>query len=250
MIEDENELAEALDAFFAEGLITEVLHVVRSGKEATVYCCAAGAQTGRELLAAKVYRPLEERSFRNDAIYQAGRNRPLGRRDKLAIERKSRHGRSMQFGVWINSEYQTLQMMRTAGAQVPEPISRSQSAILMEYFGDASGAAPMLSRVSLSRGEAEPCLRAIFHTVALLLENHFVHGDLSPYNILYWSGAPVVIDFPQAVDARFNPNAQELLERDLDNVCGYFSRFGIRADGRRLADEMWRRYRAGMLQTG
>src|SRR5262249_30536335 len=152
---------------------------------------------------------LEERSFRNDAIYQPGRNRPLGRRDKLAIERKSRHGRDLQFGVWINSEYQTLQMMRAAGAQVPEPISRSHSAILMEYFGDASGAAPMLSRISLGHGEAESCLRAIFHTVALLLENHFVHGDLSPYNILYWSGAPVVIDFPQAVDARFNPNAQE-----------------------------------------
>ena len=250
MIDDENELADALDAFFAEGLITEVLYVVRSGKEATVYCCAAGAQTGREFLAAKVYRPLEERSFRNDAIYQAGRNLPLGRRDKLAIERKSRHGRSMQFGVWIHSEFQTLQLMSSAGASVPEPISQSQSAILMEYFGDASGAAPMLSRISLGHGEAEACLRGIFQTVTLLLKNHFVHGDLSPYNILYWSGTPIVIDFPQAVDARFNPNAHELLERDLDNVCGYFARFGVRADGRRLAGEMWRRYRTGMLKTG
>jgi RIO kinase 1 len=246
----ENEIEDALDAFFADGLISEVLNVVRSGKEATVYCCTAGASTGKNLLAAKVYRPLEERSFRNDAIYQPGRNRTLGRRDKLALERKSRHGRDLQFGVWINSEFQTLATMRAAGARVPEPYSQSHSAILMEYFGDAGGAAPMLSRVTLSRGEAEACLRQIFRTVTLLLENHLVHGDLSPYNILYWSGQPVVIDFPQAVDARFNPNARDLLERDLDNVCGYFARAGVRADGRRLANEMWQRYRTGMLQTG
>ena len=43
----------ALDQFFTEGLITEVLHVVKSGKEATVYCCQAHRSTGVELLAQK-----------------------------------------------------------------------------------------------------------------------------------------------------------------------------------------------------
>ena len=246
----DNEIEDALDAFFAEGLINDVLYVVRSGKEATVYCCTAGASTGREFLAAKIYRPLEERSFRNDAIYQPGRNRPLGRRDKLALQKKSHHGRSLQFGVWINSEFQTLATMRAAGASVPEPLSRSHSAILMEYFGDGEGAAPMLNRVSLSHGEAEACLRRIFQTVTLMLENHLVHGDLSPYNILYWEERPVVIDFPQAVDARFNPNARELLERDLENVCSHFARFGVRPDSRRLCEAIWQRYRTGMLSTG
>jgi RIO kinase 1 len=246
----ENEIEDALDAFFAEGLITEVLYVVRSGKEATVYCCAAGALTGREFLAAKIYRPLEQRSFRNDAVYQPGRDRTLGRRDKLALEKKSHHGRNLQFGVWINSEFQTLATMRAAGAAVPEPLSRSHRAILMEYFGDASGAAPMLTRVALGRGEAESCLRLVFQTITLMLANHLVHGDLSPYNILYWSERPVVIDFPQAVDARFNQHARDLLGRDLENVCGYFARLGVRTDPQRLAEAMWQRYRAGMLGTG
>jgi RIO kinase 1 len=246
----EEETAEALGAFFADGLITDVLYRVRSGKEADVYCCAAGAPTGREFLAAKVYRPIEERSFRNDFLYQAGRNRTLGRRDKLAIAKKSRHGLSMREGVWVNSEFETLSEMHARGASVPEPISRSHNALLMEYFGDAEGAAPMLQRIKLERGDAERCLRRIVATVTTMLDAHRVHGDLSPYNILYWSGEPFVIDFPQAVDARFNPNAYELLMRDLENVCDYFARLGAVANSRRLASEMWRRYRAGALGTG
>ncbi len=246
----DEETAEALGAFFADGLITDVLYRVRSGKEADVYCCAAGASTGREFLAAKVYRPIEERSFRNDFLYQAGRNRTLGRRDKLAIAKKSRHGLSMREGVWVNSEFETLAEMHAHGPSVPEPISRSHSALLMEYFGDADGAAPMLQRLKLERDNAEHCLRRIVATVTLMLDSHRVHGDLPLYNILYWSGEPFVIDFPPAVDARFNPNAYELLMRDLETVCDYFARCGTVANSRQLANAMWRRYRAGALGTG
>ena len=57
---------------------------------------------------------------------------------------------------------------------------------------------------------------------------HRGHGDLSPYNILYWSGEPFAIDSPPAVDARSNPNAYELLMRDLENVWVYFARLGGR----------------------
>ncbi len=234
----DEETAEALGAFFADGLITDVLYRVRSGKEADVYCCAAGASTGREFLAAKVYRPIEERSFRNDFLYQAGRNRTLGRRDKLAIAKKSRHGLSMREGVWVNSEFETLAEMHAHGPSVPEPISRSHSALLMEYFGDADGAAPMLQRLKLERDNAEHCLRRIVATVTLMLDSHRVHGDLPPYNILYWSGEPFVIDFPPAVDARFNPNAYELLMRDLETVCDYFARCGTVANSRQLANAM------------
>jgi RIO kinase 1 len=60
--------------------------------------------------------------------------------------------------------------------------------------------------------------------------------------VLVWEDGPVIIDLPQAVDARTNRNAHMLLERDLDHLCRYFARHGIDRDSRRLADSLWNRY--------
>ena len=38
------------ESFYEDWLITEVLHVVKSGKEATVYCCRAHPHTGEKLI--------------------------------------------------------------------------------------------------------------------------------------------------------------------------------------------------------
>ena len=66
------EIDEALlDAFIGDGSITEVLYVVRSGKEATVYCCrGAGGESGR----GESVPSFQRRNFHNDAIYQVGRD--------------------------------------------------------------------------------------------------------------------------------------------------------------------------------
>jgi RIO kinase 1 len=213
-----------LDAFVGDGSITEVLYVVRSGKEATVYCCRGAAEFGGGLVAAKVYRPLERRNFHNEAIYQPGHDAALSRRDKLALHKKSRHGRDVQYGIWIHAEFQTLRVLFEAGADVPQVFSHSNGAILMEYFGDEEAAAPMLSRATLPRETADQLLRGIIDNVAIWLRNNLVHGDLSAYNLLCWDGRVVAIDFPQAVDARFNPNARALLVRDLENVCTHFTK--------------------------
>jgi RIO kinase 1 len=237
-----------LDAFIGDGSITDVLYVVRSGKEATVYCCRGAAEFGGGLVAAKVYRPLERRNFRNDAIYQTGRDAAMQTRTRRALANKTRHGRDVQYGAWINAEYQTMRMLYAAGADVPEVFSRSNGAILMEYFGDEEAAAPMLSRVTLPREGADLVLRRIIDNVTLWLTNHLVHGDLSPYNLLYWEDRIVAIDFPQAVDPRINPSARSLLSRDLENVCGYFTKYGIRADAARIANALWANYQAGRLR--
>ncbi len=253
------EIEEALEPLFAEGLITEVLGIVRKGKEANVYCCRGSDLAGREYVAAKVYRSLEQRGFRNDAAYQTvvgkagedrflrGKGRPLGSRLKRALTNKTHFGREIQSGMWIHSEFDTLRMLHAVGADVPEPISCSSSAILMEFIGDGGKAAPMLARVHMSPEEATVCLRRIIDNIGLWLRCDRIHGDLSAYNILYRDGGIVVIDFPQAVDARFNPNARHLLERDLENICGHFARVGLHPDSRRIANEMWGRYRVSEL---
>ena len=41
-----------------------------------------------------------------------------------------------------------------------------------------------------------------------------VHSDLSPYNVLWNGHEHRIIDFPQAIDPRFNSSAQRLLVLD------------------------------------
>ncbi len=230
-----------LDMFFAEGLITEVLGLVKIGKEASVYCCQAGSELGGGLVAAKVYRRRQYR-FKNDAIYQEGRTRGMEGHLRRALKRKSEIGRQVQTGSWINHEYETLDLLYEAGADVPRPLASRGDAILMEYIGDSESPAPRLVQVAPDREEAEALFEALLANVELWLATNRVHADLSPHNVLYWDGRLVVIDFPQAIDPRFNSSARDLLHRDVDNVCRYFQALGVPSDPWRLAEDLWRRF--------
>jgi RIO kinase 1 len=230
-----------LDPFFADGTIVEVVGELKSGKEGTVYVCRANEATAEELLAAKVYRSRTLRNFKNDAIYSQGRS--FGKaRENRAVKNKSAVGREIQYGAWLNHEWDTLRTLSAQGAAVPRPYARAQSAILMEYIGDERGAAPALQQVQLAPEEVRPLLVQALDGVELLLRHNLVHADLSPYNILYRPGRLTIIDFPQAVNARINTHAPELLSRDVHRVCAYFMRYGVHVDPERIARHLWSRY--------
>lgn len=241
----ESELLAALEPFRKEDLIGDVLHVVKSGKEATVYCCQALPSTGLELVAAKIYRSREHRDFKDDSLYQAGRH--YGSSARRAIAARNRFGLAAMYDAWIAHEFATLHRLHAAGCDVPRPISRHGSALLLEYIGDERGAAPPLARVRLAPREARPLLDRLLHNVGLLLACDRVHGDLSPYNVLYRAGDVVIIDFPQAVQPQTNPHAYELLLRDVEQLCRYFERYGVRTQPRRIADDLWLRFQFGEL---
>jgi RIO kinase 1 len=238
---DESSQLSSLRTFYDEWLITDVLNIVKSGKEATVYCCRAHPSTGTKLLAAKVYRSREFRNFKNDAVYQEGRV-ILDKRLRRAVKKKTQTGREVQFASWVEHEFQMLNLLYTAGADVPKPFAHSDPTILMEYVGDYQLPAPMLKNVSLEPGEAQSLFEILMSNVELCLGCNIVHADLSAYNILYWKGKVKIIDFPQAVDARFNPNAFSLLARDIDNLCRYFARYDVQANSFRLAEELWTQF--------
>ena len=107
----------SLEGFYAEGLITEVVGRLKSGKEATVYCCRAHPATGAALLAAKVYRPLAHRAFKNDAVYQQGRV-ILDARTRRAYRKKTRRGRGAQFGLWLGRRAPLLKVKKRPGSPV------------------------------------------------------------------------------------------------------------------------------------
>lgn len=241
----EDALLTHIDPLIEQRLIAEVLRPIKTGKEAVVYCCVAHPSLGRGLVAAKVYRPLEARSFKRDTVYQQGRERGArpDARVLRALGKKTDHGRLHKFSAWIAHEERTLRILRDAGADVPEPIERVGPVILMEYIGDEKDPAPMLTNVVLDGGEAQRIYDQVLKNVDLFLANRRVHADLSAYNLLYWDGRAVVIDFPQAVDPRYNDDAFDLLVRDLQNVNGFFAGHGADVvDPIRHALAIWRKH--------
>jgi RIO kinase 1 len=249
-------LTNALQGFYADKLIDDVLRSIKGGKEANVYQCRAHPSTGVDFLAAKVYRPRKHRSLKNDAIYREGRGvigeegKSINSRDKRvgrAMQKMTHFGQELRIGSWIGHEYETLQLLGEAGVDVPRLYALGDGAILMEYVGNEDGAAPTLSDVALGFDEARPLFDRTMANIERMLACHRIHSDLSAFNILYWEGAITIIDFPQAVDPRINRHAEALLERDVTRVCQYFGRQGIEANASALSEDLWRRYMQGEL---
>jgi len=254
--------ADALDYFVADRLITDVVHVVKGGKEATVFCCRAHPSTKVELLAAKVYRrgqfhhvvtkkdgsfrevtffdQTRLSNFKNDAMYREGRI--TDKRLARAIQKRTRKAREVEHASWIEQEFETLSLLYNAGADVPRPFAQSETAILMEYIGDEQSPAPLLRDVILAPEEVEPLFEILIENIRLWLACNRVHADLSPYNVLYWNGALKIIDFPQSVDPCVNQNAYTLLHRDIKNICRYWARYGVRCDALQLANDLYERW--------
>lgn len=248
-------LQAALSGFYRDHVITDVLARVKGGKEANVYCCQAHPGTGLELIAAKIYRPQAHRTMRNDAIYKEGRlmlddegkGIVRGARIKRAIAKKTEFGREVTTFSWIEHEYDMLQLLHAAGADVPRPIGHVSNAILMEYLGDVNDPAPNLNSVVLNQRAARSMFKRLLWHVELMLKHNRIHSDLSAYNILCWEGRAVVIDFPQAVVALKNPHAFDLLQRDIERLCQYFARYDIQANAQVLAANLWQAFMEARL---
>lgn len=235
-----------LETFFEEGWITDVLYRVKSGKEATVYCCRADGYTGLDLVAAKVYRSQQQRNFKNDTIYREDKF-ILDKRLKRAFDKKTRKGREVQYATWMTYEFETLTELYNIGAAVPQPFTQGPNAILMSYIGDAYRAAPLLHSVELEPEEAQKVFQVMLDNIELWLKYNKVHGDLSPFNVLYWEGQVTVIDFPQAVDPRFNRHAYDMLLRDVTNIYDYLAQFGVVADPQMLVEKLWWKFQNSQL---
>lgn len=235
-----------LGPFYEDKVIDDVLRQIKGGKEANVYCCGANPATGVDLLAAKVYRPRAFRNLRNDALYRRGREiigdegkQVRGRREKLAMQKKTEFGQELRHTTWLANEFETMQRLHAAGADVPKPFARSDNVIIMEFLGEERFPAPTLNRVRLTPHAARKIFDRLIENVELMLANDCIHADLSAYNVLYWGGQAKIIDLPQAVNPYVNPEALALLTRDVERLCDYFARYGIECDGARLAHDLW-----------
>ena len=231
---------EVFEHFLSEGSITQVIRPIKAGKEASVHLCRANPRiAGVELVAMKVFHPLDRRDFRDEGLYRDGEF-IKERRVRVALEKKTKFGRQVQGEIWVEREWSSLKTLTGAGVPVPRPIQRTEDAILMTYIGDERSAAPQL-RSHRPKGlrQATDLFEQIMAAVGSMLFHNVVHGDLSAYNILVWNGRINVIDLPQAVDPRKNRHAQAFLERDVARICQHFAKLGVSSDAKRLAQDLW-----------
>ncbi len=239
-------LLESLGDFYEHRWISDVLLRLKGGKEASVYLCRSGPAIETPLVAVKVYRPRSLRNLKNDSQYRTGRvdldengQAIVKDKDIHAMQKRTAYGEELRHQSWIAYEFQTLEILRDAGADVPKPYALEKNAILMDYIGDLEVAAPTLNTVTLDPEEVKPLFERVIQNVDLLLSNQRIHGDLSAYNILYWDGDITLIDFPQVVPPEDNPAAWMIFLRDITRVCQYFDSQGLKRDARKLAADLW-----------
>src|SRR5215208_6353104 len=239
-------LLESLGDFYEHRWITDVLLRLKGGKEASVYLCRSGPAIESPLVAAKVYRPRSLRNLKNDGEYRVGRtdldadgNAIVKDGDLHAMEKRTNYGEELRHQSWIAYEFQTLEILLAAGADVPKPYAMEKNAILMDYIGDFGNATPPLNTVTLDPDEVTPLFERVIWNIDLLLSNQRIHGDLSAYNILYWESDIALIDFPQVVPPESNPAAWTIFLRDVTRVCQYFNSQGMGTNPRKLAADLW-----------
>ncbi len=207
------------------GFLDELICGIKTGKEASVFL----GRNSTGWVAVKMYTDLRMRSFRRDASYREGRFIGDARMEK-AIKQGSEAGLDAHQILWVQEEFRQMQHLDGHGVIVPKAIAVQGISLVMEFIGDEHGnPAPRISDLKMERDEAEEAFRQSVRNLALIVGAGRVHGDYSTFNILWHNGRAVVIDFPQVLEFKHNPNARAFLERDIRSLCKSFQRQGVQA---------------------
>lgn len=233
-----------LQPLLDDGIVDEVLRPLKSGKEASVYVVRCGS----EVLCAKVYKDMAQRSFQARVVYQEGR-KVRGSRQQRAMGKATKFGKREAETAWKNTEVDALYRLAEAGVTVPRPHGHFHGVLLMDLVTDADGhSAPRLGEVELEPDQARDYHARLVRDVVRMLCLGLVHGDLSEYNVLVAPDGPVLIDFPQVLSAAGNNAARALLLRDVHNVRDSLARFAPELSASHYGEEMWALYEKGDLR--
>lgn len=168
-------------------------------------------------------------------------------RVQRAVNGHSAFGRKVQYATWLRQEWETLCVLHEAGADVPHPLAVGERAILMPFLGDSAGPSPMLHETRPDRATAARLVDDLLKNVEMMLDYDFVHGDLSPHNIMLHEDRAIIIDFPQAIDPRLNHAGAALLARDVEKICTWAGRHGVRRSASSITAGLWNRFILGEL---
>jgi len=211
-----------LDSFFDRPTLLAVSRLINQGKiDAVDFPIATGKEGG-------VFRATAGDEFRAVKIYRIGNstfhNLPAYAVEELRRETSVRNFAGLIFA-WTRREHSILGRLADAGVRAPHPYGHLRNCLVMEFVGNAHGAAPRL-RDAVLDDPANIYEQLVRQVGRMVRSAKLVHGDLSPYNTLLFEGEVVLIDVAQAVAAD-HPAARALLERDLGHYARFLSRAGF-----------------------
>ena len=218
----EREQRKLLDEFFDHSTLLAISRLVNRGLfESIDFPISTGKEGG-------VFRAPREDGYRAVTVYRISnttfRNLPLYAVEELRREASVRNYGGLIFA-WTRREHTILGRLQDAGVRAPIPYGHYRNVLVMEYIGSSEGAAPRLKDALVEDPSA--LYRELVAQIGRMTRDaKLVHGDLSPYNTLYFEGRVVLIDVAQAVAAE-HPEAYRLLTRDVANFAKFFGRLGL-----------------------
>ncbi|MGC9517209.1 MAG: serine protein kinase RIO [Methanomicrobiales archaeon] len=195
------------------GYINQLNGAISTGKEANVF---KGIDDQGNYVAVKIYR-ITTSDFKKMKDYIQG-----DPRFKVRTSNKRQ-----LVTAWVNKEYRNLKRAYDVGINVPKPIVAKNNVLIMEFIGDDQGY-PALPMQEVELSEPEKIFNEVIDSIKKLYNDaKLVHGDLSGFNILINKDSPVIIDISQGM-VLDHPLANDLLNRDIENIVRDFKKMGIK----------------------
>ena len=203
----------------SQGLFEELKSPISIGKEANVFTSTCSDES---LVCVKIYR-LETCDFNRMYEYIKYDTRfPDIKRNKRKI-----------IFAWAKREYRNLMRAREFGVSVPTPHIIKDNILVMDLIGNP----PALKLNKTIPQTPKKFLKEIIENMKKLHKAGIVHGDLSAFNILNDDEKPIIIDISHgtAIDSS---SAEDLLKRDIKNVCLFFRKLKMNPDEDKIYEKI------------
>lgn len=134
---------------------------------------------------------------------------------------------------WAQREYRNLLKAKEAGVKVPSAYAIFENVLVMEFIGDKEPAKQLRNDIPDNVLKFADLL--IKDMIKLYKNGKLVHGDLSEYNILNYNQKPILIDLSHGAPLDY-PGINDLLKRDIFNVCKFFKKFGLNLNEQKVLE--------------
>ena len=195
----------------SRGVFDTLVSPFEVGKESNVFI----AKKGKQHLIVKIYR-VQNCDFKRMYDYI---------RKDVRYEYLKKHRRDIIFA-WVQREYKNLFRAQQAHVAVPQPLAWKYNLLVESMIGEEMPAPTLKDALPANPLEF---FKLVVEEMKKLYKGGLIHGDLSSFNILNHNEKPYLIDFSQATLVK-TPNAEELLERDVNNILKFFAKLGVKAD--------------------